>query len=449
MEKLSREDEAKRDLEHTQIARGTSWLLALAFIATLLSVPLIQRLHEWRTKSTVEFDRTPSDNPASLLPSRERIAQTRTARDAIDLAPTAAQLRDWENRLEDESVVAQRALPLVQTLLLRGGAGNEQALVGRAGWLHYRPDVEYVSSRGFLDPALQRVRARAGDAADDAVSPDALRAIRAFRDDLQKRGVRLVLLPVPVKTSIHPETLSARFDASGEAIHNRSWPAFLQSLDGANIDYFDATPLLVANKKQGAQFLQTDTHWTPAAMESVARSLAAHIEARETPNRLSPRAGSWNQESQTVANIGDIAELLKLPREQKAYPPQRVQIHPITENGAPFSPRRAGEILLLGDSFSNIYSSRESFPTAQSLEGRGWGANAGLAEQLSFFLRRPLDSLTNNAGGSHVTRARLAGEWRRNPARFRNLKIVVWQFAARDLLSGDWKLIPLAAKRKP
>ena len=33
------------------------------------------------------------------------------------------------------------------------GAGNERVYVGRDGWLFYRPDVEYLTGRGFLDPA--------------------------------------------------------------------------------------------------------------------------------------------------------------------------------------------------------------------------------------------------------------------------------------------------------
>ncbi|HEX8551389.1 MAG TPA: hypothetical protein VF681_07510 [Abditibacteriaceae bacterium] len=423
MEKLSREDEAKRDLEHTEISRGVAWLLVVAFLLTLVSVPLVQRVYEIKQR-TVEIDRTASDDIRPLF---------------RDL-PSAADLRDWENRLEDESVVAQAALPIVQSALVRFGAGNEQALLGRNGWLHYGPDVSYVTSRGFLDPALLKVRARSGDSADAAVSPDPLRAITQFRDDLAARGVKLIVLPTPLKTSIQPETLSSRFNAQSDAIQNRSWPEFLAKLRTANIDFFDAAPLLAERKRQSAQYLEADTHWTPDAMEAIARGLAEKI---ENENTLSPRNGKWNRGAQTVANIGDIALLLKLPRKQKEYPAQQVEIHPVTLENVLFSPQKNSEILLLGDSFSNMYSSRESFETEDSLGKNGWGANAGLAEQTSFFLQRPLDSITNNAGGSHVTRARLAGELKRNPARFAQLKVVVWQFAARDLLSGDWKAIRL------
>ena len=40
------------------------------------------------------------------------------------------------------------------------GAGNERVYPGRDGWLFYRPDVEYVTGRGFLDPGADRAAGR-------------------------------------------------------------------------------------------------------------------------------------------------------------------------------------------------------------------------------------------------------------------------------------------------
>ena len=55
---------------------------------------------------------------------------------------------------------------------------------------------------------------------------------------------------------------------------------------------------------------------------------------------------------------------------------------------------RDADVLLLGDSFSNIYS----------LESMGWGTSAGFAEQLSYSLRRPVDRLVQNDQGAFATR---------------------------------------------
>ncbi len=82
---------------------------------------------------------------------------------------------------------------------------------------------------------------------------------------------------------------------------------------------------------------------------------------------------------------------------------------------------------MLGDSFANIYT----------LESMGWGTSAGLIEQLSYTLRRPVDRLVQNDEGAFATRAML----RRDPDRLNGKLVVVYQFAARELAFGDWKVI--------
>ena len=85
-------------------------------------------------------------------------------------------------------------------------------------------------------------------------------------------------------------------------------------------------------------------------------------------------------------------------------------------------------MLLLGDSFTNIYS----------LASMGWCDSAGLADQLSYSLGRPLDRIVQNDDGAFATRALLQ---RAGPERLAGKRVVVWQFAARELVSGDWKVI--------
>jgi alginate O-acetyltransferase complex protein AlgJ len=89
----------------------------------------------------------------------------------------------------------------------------------------------------------------------------------------------------------------------------------------------------------------------------------------------------------------------------------------------------AADVLLLGDSFSNIYS----------LESMGWGVSAGFTEQLALALRRPVDRLVQNDQGAFATRAML----QRSPERLDGKRVVVYQFAARELAFGDWKILPL------
>jgi alginate O-acetyltransferase complex protein AlgJ len=74
-----------------------------------------------------------------------------------------------------------------------------------------------------------------------------------------------------------------------------------------------------------------------------------------------------------------------------------------------------------------------------------------LAEQLSFALKRPVDTILRNDDGAYATRAMLSRELARGEDRLAGKKVVVWQFAARELAVGDWKLLdmPLRRARRP
>jgi alginate O-acetyltransferase complex protein AlgJ len=78
-----------------------------------------------------------------------------------------------------------------------------------------------------------------------------------------------------------------------------------------------------------------------------------------------------NRASQTIKGIGDIVAMLRLPPTSHLYPKEAVAIHPILRaDGLPWSPDPRADVLVLGDSFFNIFS----------LEGMGWGASAGFVE---------------------------------------------------------------------
>jgi alginate O-acetyltransferase complex protein AlgJ len=63
-----------------------------------------------------------------------------------------------------------------------------------------------------------------------------------------------------------------------------------------------------------------------------------------------------------------------------------------------------------------------------------------LAEQLSFHLQRPVEKIALNAGGAYASRQMLRRQslTSRNP--LRGKKVVVYQFAVRELAMGDWRL---------
>jgi alginate O-acetyltransferase complex protein AlgJ len=453
--KIGREEEAKLALEHTEISRATGWVLTLAFVLTIFSVPLIQSFLEVRENLAAREQETknaqavaPGVLPHAFdalqeLPTRNQVEKVSNWREAWSLLPDADRLKTHEDTLEAESFLTKWMLPRVSGVLLSAGVGNEQVVLGQRDarghqWLFYKDDVDYLAGQGFLDPALRRERERAGNASAPAVQPEPLRAILDFQKQLATRNIRLIVMPTPVKPMLEAEHLIAREDEKTTPMQNPSYSQFMQSLEESGVLIFDPTPILQTrkNKNRQSQFLPSDTHWTPDAMQAVARGLAELLE-REIP--FSGVQREYSHHRRTVENLGDIAAMLTLPENQSFVSAQKIQIEPIFDaRGAKWQSDKNAELLLLGDSFCNVYT----------LAGMGWGEGAGFAPQLSRFLKRPVDAVIVNAGGSHSSRQRLIGEMQRDTSRLQNKKVVVWEFSMRDLLSGDWKILPLPSFSK-
>jgi alginate O-acetyltransferase complex protein AlgJ len=130
--------------------------------------------------------------------------------------------------------------------------------------------------------------------------------------------------------------------------------------------------------------------------------------------------------------------MLKLPEEQQLFQPQQVMVKQVQDaSGNPWEPDAAADVLLLGDSFTNIFS----------LEGMGWGNAAGLGPHLALALGRPVDVIAQNDSGAFATRQALVRELQGGQDRLAGKRVVIWEFASRELSVGDWKPLGLPAVR--
>ncbi len=337
-------------------------------------------------------------------------------------------LSEFERAIEDGSRMGKTLRPMAQTVMSRRlGVGNERVYVGRDGWLFYRPDVEYVTGRPFLESGEMRRRIRAAPEWTAPPTPDPRPAILQFHRDLAARGIVLIVMPTPVKPVVHPEMLSIGFAGAPAVVQNASYRMLIEELRGAGVLVLDPADAMGASRQAGAQYLVTDTHWTPEAMEAVA-ALAASVVSTTValPETNDP---SYRVERAELRNSGDTARMLDLPDAAALIQPQAVWLRRVLQaDGQLWRSSRDGDVLLLGDSFSNIYS----------LESMGWGTSAGLAEHLSLALRRPVDRLVQNDAGAYATRAML----QQDPARLQGKRVVIYQFAVRELAEGDWKVLP-------
>lgn len=417
---MDREAVAKREIGRTEIGRGLAQALVVCFLAVLAAVPSFDLL-AGRLAPV----------PAQSAPA----AATDGCPRGLFAANRAAQswVRRFEDRVAERSVLRDMFLGPARIVLghwLR--SGSETVCVGSDGWLFFRPAVDHLTGAPFLDPAQQEARRRAASELERVPAPDPLPAILQFRDELAERGIELILLPVPVKAAVHPERLSARHGRSAATLANASYADFVDWLRRENVPLLDPGPVLQEiARENGSAYLARDTHWTPAAVQRVAALLAGRLQecgVRTGCVEFHVRAGR-------IEAWGDLARMFSPPGRAPLFGPETVdvlEVGPSAAGIAPVSPD-GSEVLLLGDSFTAIYSD----PHLQ------WGRAAGLGEHLALALGAPVEVVARNDQGAFATRLELAAELARGRDRLAGKRVVVWQFAARELSFGDWRVVPL------
>ncbi len=352
-------------------------------------------------------------------------------------APTRENIRQFEDELDKASTAREVLRPRIQAQLTRfGGYGNGKATIGRGGWLFYTPGITAVGGPPFLDPEVQAARRIAAETAGDPpVSPDPRPAVLDFARFLAGRGIRLVVFPVPDKAGLQPLELHGR--AETPAARARAQPG-RGAIRGRARGGRGAGVRSDAERARGrrAAPLHEAGHALDAGVDGRGRRAARRFPRGAGSRPARPWGGArprWRTVARTMSRVGDITDMLGLPERQTLFAPESQTIHEVQDaTGAPFEPSDRGTVLLLGDSFTNVFS----------LEPMGWGTSAGLAPQLARALgrgRRRDRAATTPArtrpGGCCSTRspaARIAWQERR---------VVVWELASRELAVGDLKPI--------
>lgn len=431
--KLTREEQAMREIGVTDISPPLALLMTLAFCGLIAAVPLWEEFAPRKSGATARHW-----SVAGLVPTWTEVRSIASSSSPwqATLAVNARILREikaYEDGLKENSTLVQALVPLMQVPIsgwLRGG--NEDAYIGRDGWLFYRKDIDSLTGHGFLEPDILARRAAGGSELVAPPQPDPIKAIVDFRDQLASRGIALIVVPVPVKPSVYPERFSARYEGRTGVVQNPSFAAFLERLERERVICLDLAPLLAeAKAADGPLYLATDTHWTPAGMELAAAALAGLARATAP---LPPATDRFRAVTTEITALGDVAGMLKIPPERNIFTAETVPLRQVQDGTAVMRPDAKAEVLFLGDSFTNIYS----------LAPMGWGDGAGLVEHLALALGLPVDAITRNDAGSFATREMLAKELQRGNDRLAGKKLVIWEFAARELAWGDWKILPMA-----
>jgi hypothetical protein len=429
--------------------RKSELTLTCLFLVILFAVPLTQTGLELARGERVQFT------------------------DVFRMKPTARNLRQYEEVLEEKSWFQQTLRPEVQawmfSLLHDTGA---KAMLGRDGWLFYRPDVRFLiepNRRETDSPSSRWATPGNRQTQRDSV----VQAIVRYRDQLRERGIQLLAMPVPGKPSIYPDRVTRRSADHPEAVQSptRELLDQLNRQGVATVDLFTA----FANRRQQAAgreaslYLAQDTHWTPAGARLAAETVATRL-------RELGWAPAATQEYQArkirVQRRGDVIELMQFPGAERAFVPEAVECDQVFDPvlgplmpsnsdrpGAYKTPGNPAPLLVLGDSFCRVYQYLEPQSLGQVEAGGGASppggtgtrkplpGSAGFISQLALRLQAPVDAIVSDGGASMDVRRKLSV----NPEILEGKRVVIWEFVERDIALGrqGWEDVALPPRLQP
>ena len=321
-------------------------------------------------------------------------------------------LKSFEKNLET-ALFAETPRKLTQSTLSLSPLkeGNRNVRIGKDGWLFLDEAIESLTGQGpFHDGPFPFQKG--GNSPVDA--------IKRFADQLDNFGARLILVSIPSKAMIYPEKIN--HNIKGPISHPDAQRLVSELNSLPNLDVLDLTRSLFNLKKDKKVFLKQDTHWTPEAMEEAAKIIANHIKSMDInidKVNLNPKQKEGRKA------YGDLVEKINIW--DGAFNQESVIAKPIKGN----TRDRNSKIILLGDSFTNIYSSNE---------GLGWGNNAGLPEHIASNVGTPIDVISINGGGATKVRKKLA-QRRGSSEDMKNKKVVIWAITCRDLFLSQEQCI--------
>jgi len=404
------------DLSGTVIGRGTAAFLAGFFLIILVCVALLDTALSYLSAAAagdaslrhpfIALLRHPPSPGSFTLPiHRQGESEVNPLHQAETAIVEESTLRGWAGPLYRECLYG----------LLR--SGTHTVVIGDDGWLYYRPGIDYLCGRSVLAAEFPE---------SNLESADPRSVIAAFARDCAVAGAQLIIVMVPDKAAIEFRHLGLPAPPPGSDYNNSSCDDLVRSLRAQGILVYVPNTDLRMVARRSATFLRQDSHWTPEGMDVVAKGVAAIA----SPSIIESRR--WRLTEQVASSKGDLVAALRLPPGQTRFLPETVRIGMISDSvtGTGWTSQVGAPLLVLGDSFTNIYDD----------PALGWGVSAGLAAHLGYHLGCEVEVIAINGGGINETRNILA----HRPTALLGRKVVVWEFAMRELMQSQWRMIPMA-----
>ena len=286
-----------------------------------------------------------------------------------------------------------------------------KAIAGSDGFLFYQNSLKYVIG---------------GDLEKQRRGKNPLPIIVEFKQQLEKRGVDFLFVPVPTKLEVYPEKLEPGFEPLAGAIVNPYERKLLLALSQQGVEVIDLLPAFLGAKGGAGEplYQRQDTHWTDRGLRLAAERLSARIERYPWYAELARHARRFSEREASFTRFGDLHS--RLPdAEQRKYTPETLLAHQVLgPDQQPYGDDPESPIVLLGDSFTAVY---------QLMDVEHAGVSAHIARGVGY----PLDLVMSYGGGPNVRQKLLRRGWES----LGNKRLVIWMMTTRDLYDywEDWE----------
>ena len=310
----------------------------------------------------------------------------------------------------------------LKTVMDKAEASPSMTISGVDGWLFLDKELRHLCAPRFWNeiPAVE------------ANSNDPLPAILDFKEQLDKAGIELLLVPVPTKAAIYPDKLMSGNPTTPEVPADlvKNDRDFYKLLESRGVKVLDLTETFLNARNAGSPdlYCKTDTHWAPPGIQLASKTIAERFKdalwVKTQPNVKTQAVDV------PLTIHGDLASALVPP--QTETEPLISRFIGLASSGgrAPLPNAKDSPIILLGDSHNLVFHSG----------GDMHAVGSGLSDQLSHELGFPLDVVAVMGSGATSARRNLA----RRKATLTGRRLLIWCFTSREFTQGQgWAKVPL------
>lgn len=303
----------------------------------------------------------------------------------------------------------------LQSALAKSEKGNSMILTGVEGWLFLDKELRHLASPKYWNE----------NPPPDESTDDPLPAILDFKDQLDKAGIDLLLVPVPAKAAIYPDKLDARNPAPPQIPNDLAQTdrEFYNLLEKKGVHVLDLTEtFLKARNEEDCPnlYCKTDTHWSPAGIQLASKKIVERI--KDFPWVASqPKVETQVLEAPLEIH-GDLASTLTPPPATETLMTRFVGVAGV-EGIQPLPNNKESPIILLGDSHNLVFHSG----------GDMHAQAAGLSDLLTREMGITPDVVAVMGSGATPARRNLA----RRKDKLAGRRLVIWCFTSRELTEGE------------